>query len=58
MGTKAKLISNFLALGTTTLVIESLKIAKKTVINWKKFYKLSSLGSSSSKSLDRIAPKL
>ena len=28
MGTKAKLISNFLALGTTTLVIESLKIAK------------------------------
>ena len=29
MGTKAKLISNFLALGTTTLVIESLKIAKK-----------------------------
>ena len=57
MGTKAKLISNFLALGTTTLVIESLKIAKKLSINWKKFYKLSSLGSGSSKSLDRIAPK-
>ena len=57
MGTKAKLISNFLALGTTTLVIESLKIAKKLGINWKKFYKLSSLGSGSSKSLDRIAPK-
>ena len=56
MGTKAKLISNFLALGTTTLVIESLKIAKKLSINWKKFYKLSSLGSGSSKSLDRIAP--
>ena len=57
MGTKAKLISNFLALGTTTLVIESLKIAKKLSVNWKKFYKLSSLGSGSSKSFDRIAPK-
>ena len=57
MGTKAKLISNFLALGTTTLVIESLKIAKKLSINWKKFYKLSSLGSGSSKAFDRIAPK-
>ena len=57
MGTKAKLVSNFLALGTTTLVIESLKIAKKLSINWKKFYKLSSLGSGSSKSFDRIAPK-
>ena len=32
-GTKAKLISNFLALGTTTLVIESLKIAKKLSVN-------------------------
>ena len=38
MGTKAKLIYNFLALGTTTLVIESLKIAKKLSVNWKKFY--------------------
>ncbi len=57
MGAKAKLVSNFLALGTTTLVIESLKIAKKLSINWKKFYKLSSLGSGSSKSFDRIVPK-
>ena len=30
---------------------------QKLSINWKKFYKLSSLGSGSSKSLDRIAPK-
>ena len=37
MGTKAKLISNFLAIGTTTLVIESLKIAKKLTVNWEKF---------------------
>ncbi len=57
MGTKAKLVSNFLALGTTTLVIESLKIAKKLNIDWKKFYQLSTLGSGSSKSFDRIAPK-
>ena len=58
MGTKAKLISNFLALGTTTLVIESLKIAKKLSVNWKKFYKLSSLRSGSSKSLIELLPKL
>ena len=57
MGTKAKLLSNFLALGTTSLVIESLKFAKKLKIDWKNFYDLSSLGSGSSKSLDRIAPQ-
>ena len=37
MGTKAKLISNFLALGTTTLVIESLKIAKNLVLTGRNF---------------------
>jgi 3-hydroxyisobutyrate dehydrogenase-like beta-hydroxyacid dehydrogenase len=57
MGAKAKLLSNFLALGTASLVIESLKFAKKLKIDWKKFYDLSSLGSGSSKSLDRIAPQ-
>jgi len=57
MGTKAKLISNFLALGTASLAIESLKAAKNLGIDWEKFYNLTSLGSGSSKSLDRIAPK-
>tara|TARA_B100001057_G_scaffold177570_1_gene178396 strand:- start:3587 stop:3949 length:363 start_codon:yes stop_codon:yes gene_type:complete len=57
MGAKAKLLSNFLALGTASLVIESLKFAQKIKIDWKHFYDLSSLGSGSSKSLDRIAPQ-
>ena len=56
MGAKAKLLSNFLALGTASLVIESLKFAKKIQVDWKNFYDLSSLGSGSSRSLDRIAP--
>ena len=30
MGAKAKLLSNFLALGTASLVIESLKFAKNS----------------------------
>ena len=33
------------------------EFAKKLKIDWKKFYDLSSLGSGSSKSLDRIAPQ-
>ena len=53
---EAKLLSNFLALGTASLVIESLKFAKKIQVDWKSFYDLSSLGSGSSRSLDRIAP--
>ena len=57
MGAKAKLLSNFLALGTASLVIESLKFAQKIQIDWKNFYELSSLGSGSSRSLDRIAPQ-
>ncbi len=57
MGAKAKLLSNFLALGTASLVIESLKFAQKIQIDWKNFYDLSSLGSGSSRSLDRIAPQ-
>ncbi len=58
MGAKAKLLSNFLALGTASLVIESLKFAQKIKIDLIDFYELSSLGSGSSKSFDRIAPKL
>ncbi len=41
----------------SSLVIESFKFAKKVKIDWKHFYDLSSLGSGSSKSLDRIAPQ-
>ncbi|MDC0197469.1 NAD(P)-dependent oxidoreductase [Candidatus Thioglobus sp.] len=57
MGAKTKLISNFLALGTATLVIEAMKVAKQNGVNWEKFYKLASKGSGHSMSLDRIAPK-
>jgi hypothetical protein len=57
MGAKTKLISNFLALGTATLVVESMKVAKQNGVDWEKFYKLASKGSGHSMSLDRIAPK-
>ena len=57
MGAKAKLISNFLALGTASLTIESLRAAREMGVDWKKFYHLSSLGAGSSKALDRIAQK-
>ena len=56
-GAKAKLISNFLALGTATLVVEAMKTAKLTGIDWRKFYALASQGSGHSMSLDRIAPR-
>ena len=57
MGAKTKLISNFLALGTATLVVEAMKVAKQNGVDWEKFYKLASKGSGHSMSLDRIAPK-
>jgi len=57
MGAKTKLISNFLALGTATLVIEAMKAANNLGVDWEKFYKLASQGSGHSMSLDRIAPK-
>jgi len=57
MGAKTKLISNFLALGTATLVVEAMKAANNLGVDWKKFYKLASQGSGHSMSLDRIAPK-
>ena len=57
MGANTKLVSNFLALGTATLVVESLHIAKKLGINWQSFYDLARQGSGHSMSLDRIAPK-
>ena len=57
MGAKTKLISNFLALGTATLVVEAMKVANNFGVDWEKFYKLASQGSGHSMSLDRIAPK-
>jgi 3-hydroxyisobutyrate dehydrogenase-like beta-hydroxyacid dehydrogenase len=57
MGATTKLISNFLALGTATLVVEAMKAAHNLGVDWEKFYKLSSQGSGHSMSLDRIAPK-
>ena len=57
MGATTKLISNFLALGTATLVVEAMKVANNLGVDWEKFYKLSSQGSGHSMSLDRIAPK-
>ena len=57
MGATTKLISNFLALGTATLVVEAMKAANHFGVDWEKFYKLASKGSGHSMSLDRIAPK-
>ncbi len=57
MGAKTKLVSNFLALGTATLVVEAFHIAKKIGIDWQAFYDLACRGSGHSMSLDRIAPR-
>lgn len=57
MGATTKLISNFLALGTATLVVEAMKAADQLGVDWEKFYSLASKGSGHSMSLDRIAPK-
>ena len=56
-GSKAKLISNFLGLGTTTFVIESIKAAKKLNIDLDKFCEVAKLGSGNSGALARIADK-
>ena len=58
MGAKVKLVSNFLALGTTTFVIESIKAAKKFGIDLQKFYDVAKLGSGNSGALNRIADKV
>ena len=55
MGAKAKLVSNFLSLGTATLVIETLKAADQLGIDLKKLYDVAKLGSGNSVSLNRIA---
>ena len=58
MGAKAKLINNFLSLGTATFVIETIKSAKKMNIDFKKFYNVAKLGSGNSGALNRIAENL
>lgn len=54
MGVRAKLVSNFLALGTATLVIETFKQARSLGVDWKKLYELAQLGSGNSSGLKRI----
>lgn len=56
MAAKAKLVSNFLALGTATLVVEAMKVAKTLEIDWNQFYEIAKRGSGNSMSLERIAP--
>ncbi|HCY85509.1 MAG TPA: 6-phosphogluconate dehydrogenase [Desulfobacteraceae bacterium] len=51
---RAKLISNFLALGTATLVIEVFKQARALGIEWAPLYELAQLGSGNSSGLQRI----
>ena len=55
MGSKTKLICNFLSLGTTTFVIETIKAVEKLDINLEKFYAVAKLGSGNSGALSRIA---
>ena len=54
---KAKLISNFLSLGTTTFVIETIKAANHFNIDIQKLYEVAKLGSGNSGALTRIAEK-
>ena len=57
MGAKAKLISNFLSLGTATFVIETFKAANHLNIDIRKLYDVAKLGSGNSGALNRIAEK-
>ena len=57
IGAKAKLISNFLSLGTATFVIETLKAANHLNIDLQKLYDVAKLGSGNSGALNRIADK-
>ena len=54
---KAKLISNFLSLGTSTFVIETIKAANHFNIDLQKLYDVAKLGSGNSGALTRIAEK-
>lgn len=53
-GARAKLVSNFLALGTAALVIESFRKARALGVDWQKLYELAQHGSGKSVGLDRI----
>lgn len=53
-GAKAKLVSNFLALGTATLVIETFRQARELGVDWRKLYELAQLGAGNSAALRRI----
>ena len=57
MGARAKLVSNFLALGTATLVIETFRQARTLGVDWRKLYELAQLGSGNSAGLRRIMDK-
>ena len=57
MGSKTKLVSNFLSLGTATFVIETIKAANHLNIDLKKLYEVAKLGSGNSGALTRIADK-
>lgn len=54
-GARAKLVSNFLALGTAALVIETFRKAKALGVDWEKLYELARHGSGRSVGFDRIA---
>ncbi len=54
MGAKAKLICNFLSLGTTTFVIETVKALEILNIDLEKFYAVAKLGSGNSGALNRV----
>lgn len=53
-GARAKLVSNFLALGTAALVIETFRKARALGVDWQKLYELAQHGSGKSVGLDRI----
>ena len=55
MGAKTKLICNFLSLGTTTFVIETIKAVENLNIDLEKFYSVAKLGSGNSGALSRVA---
>lgn len=57
IGAKTKLINNFLSLGTTTFVIETLKVANKLGIDLNKFNNVAKLGSGNSVAFNRIIDK-
>ncbi len=53
-GARAKLVSNFLALGTAALAIETFQNARALGVDWRKLYDLALLGSGKSAGLERI----